>query len=251
MKRLPKVDAIYWLMIVSANTIGESGGDLVSQSLNVGYGMGSAVLIGMFALAAGAEVWTRTQHRALYWTVIILSSTAGTTMSDFVTRSMGLGYGWGSALIVAALATVFAIWRWLTPKQTSIDAPMDRRAEFLYWMAILISSTLGTAFGDYVADGLSLGFGGGTLLLVGVLATVAALAMFTRISRVTCYWLAIVVTHPLGATMGDYMTKDEGFDLGNVKATLILASIFGVIVAVRALTSRNAAPQEAVVTTGG
>jgi uncharacterized membrane-anchored protein len=194
------------------------------------------VLLGLFGLAVGAAVWTRTQHRALYWTVIILSSTAGTTMSDFVTRSLGLGYGWGTLLIVATLAAVFGAWRWVTPRQT-IEGPMDRRAETLYWMAILVSSTLGTAFGDFIADGLSLGFGGGTAVLVGVLAVVAAVAMFTRASRVACYWLGIVVTHPLGATMGDYMTKEEGFDLGNVKATLILAGVFGVIVAVRAVTA--------------
>lgn len=229
MKKLPRIDALYWLMVISANTIGESGGDLISQSLGLGYGASTAVLVALFLVAVIVAVAMRVQHASIYWTVIILSSTAGTTMADFVTRELGLGYGWGSVVIIASLAIVFVAWRLVSPRE-SVDRPLSRITEILYWLAILSSSTLGTAFGDYIADGLDLGFGGGTLVLLGVLLLVLLMALFTKVPRDICYWLGIIVTHPLGATMGDYLTKEEGVNLGNLKATVLLASIFAAIV---------------------
>jgi uncharacterized membrane-anchored protein len=225
MKKLPKIDPLYWMMIISANTIGESGGDLISQSLGLGYSTGTVVLVALFALAVVVALWTKTQHPSVYWTTIILSSTVGTTMSDWVTRTMGFGYGWGTLAILACMAVVFGAWRIMSPRH-SIDDPLSRMTEFLYWSAILCSSTLGTAFGDFISNGTELGFAGGTLVLAAVLAVIAAIAMFTSVSKDVCYWLGIIVTHPLGATMGDYATKDEGFGLGNFKATLVLAAVF-------------------------
>jgi uncharacterized membrane-anchored protein len=229
MKKLPTIDPLYWIMIISANTIGESGGDLISQTLGLGYGTGTAALVALFAVAVIVALWTKVQHPSIYWITIILSSTAGTTMSDFVTRTMGLGYGLGTLAILIAMTAIFLAWRFVSPKH-SIHDPLSRTTEFLYWSAILCSSTLGTAFGDFISNGTPLGFAGSTLVLAGVLAVVAALALFTNVSRDFCYWLGIIVTHPLGATMGDYSTKDEGFGLGNFRATVILATIFLAIV---------------------
>ena len=234
MKKLPRLDALYWVMIVSANTIGESGGDLISQSLGLGYGASTAVLIGLFLVAVIAAVATRVQHPPVYWVTIILSSTAGTTMSDFVTRSLGLGYGWGSLLIVAWLAATLGLWWYWSPGRSLRD-PLTPRTELLYWLAILASSTLGTAFGDFLADDSGLGFGGATLVMLGVLAVVAGLALYSPVPAALCYWLGIIVTHPLGATAGDYTTKEEGFKLGNVQATVILAAVFLLIVGYRVL----------------
>jgi uncharacterized membrane-anchored protein len=238
MKRLPPITLGYWIMIISANTIGESGGDLISQTFGLGYGASTIALIGLFILAALVAVMTRSQHPAIYWTVIILSSTAGTTMSDYVTRTLGLGYGWGTLAILATMAVIFAAWRWVAPRQ-HIDDPLNPATESLYWAAILTSSTLGTAFGDFISNGTPLGFGGGTIVLVAALALIAALWAFTPLSRDVCYWLAIVVTHPLGATMGDYLTKEEGFDLGNFKATVILSAVFLAIVVARFAATRR------------
>jgi uncharacterized membrane-anchored protein len=229
MKKLPTIDPLYWIMIISANTIGESGGDLISMSMNLGYAASTIVLVALFALAVIVALWTKSQHPSIYWITIILSSTAGTTMSDFVTRSLGFGYGYGTLAILITMAAIFLVWRFVSPKH-SINDPLSRTTEFLYWAAILTSSTLGTAFGDFISNGTPLGFAGGTLILAAVLAIIAALALFTKISRDLCYWVGIIVAHPLGATMGDYFTKDEGFGLGNFLATVILGAIFLAIV---------------------
>jgi uncharacterized membrane-anchored protein len=253
MKKLPRIDLAYWVMIISANTIGETAGDLISMSLGLGYGASTAVLIGLFAAAAIVAVSTRTQHPALYWTVIILSSTAGTTMSDLITRK-ALGteehaaYGTGVLVILAAMTAVFAAWR-LTAPRTHVSDPMPRRVEFLYWAAILTSSTLGTAFGDYLSNGTPLGFAGGSIVLAAALAVVALLTFLTRLPRDLCYWLAIIVTHPLGATVGDYMTKEEGLDLGNAVSTAILSGVFVVIVIAAYLLRRPKAPAPAPAST--
>ena len=172
MKKLPTIDALYWLMIISANTIGESGGDLISQSLGLGYGAGTVALVGLYGLAVLVAVWTKVQHPSIYWIAIILSSTAGTTMSDWITRTMGLGYGGGTLAILAVMTVIFVAWRLISPRH-SIDGPLTRTTEFLYWSAILCSSTLGTAFGDFISNGTPLGFAGGTVVLVAVLSTIA------------------------------------------------------------------------------
>jgi uncharacterized membrane-anchored protein len=230
MKKLPTIDPLYWVMIISANTIGESGGDLISQTLDLGYLASTIALVGLFAIAVAVALSTNSQHPSIYWTTIILSSTAGTTMSDWVTRTLNLGYGGGTLAILIVMAAVFGAWHIVSPKH-SLRGPLTRTSEFLYWSAILCSSTLGTAFGDYISNGTPLGFGGGTLVLIAVLAIIAALAMFTNVSRELCYWLAIIVAHPLGATMGDYATKEEGLNLGNSAATAILVIVFLAIVA--------------------
>jgi uncharacterized membrane-anchored protein len=232
MKKLPTIDPLYWIMIISANTIGESGGDLISQTLDLGYLASTVVLVGLFALAVVVSLWTKVQHPSIYWMTIILSSTAGTTMSDWVTRTMGFGYGGGTLVVLVVMAAIFAAWHFISPRH-SVSGPLTRVTELLYWSAILCSSTLGTAFGDFISNGTPLGFGGGTLVLIGVLSTITVLALATNVSRELCYWLAIIVAHPLGATMGDYATKEEGFNLGNALATAILAAIFLAIIAVK------------------
>lgn len=229
MKQLPKIDTQYWAMILSATTLGETAGDLISRSLGLGYGLGSVALIALFIIALVFELRSKTQNAFLYWLVIILTSTAGTTMSDYVTRSLGLGYGWGTLLMLGTLAGIFLLWKSLA--QISVEkSASNTKTETLYWAAILVSSTLGTAFGDYIADETPLGFGGSSLVLLGLLVLVAVLALFTKTPRDLCYWLAIFITHPVGATMGDFLTKDEGLNLGNVVSSIILLVVFGLVV---------------------
>ena len=230
MKHLPPLNLRYWIMIVSATTLGETAGDLLSMSLHLGYAGGSVALITLFIAALTVELKTRTQSWALYWTVIILASTAGTTISDFITRSLHLGYGWGTLLIACCLMVIMLVWR-QTATSVSVRTGFDRRTEFLYWSAILVSSTLGTSFGDLIANGTALGFAGGTMVLAGLLVVVAVLTRWTRLSHTVCYWLAIIITHPIGATMGDSLTKPEGANLGNVWSSVLLVVVFGIVVA--------------------
>ena len=243
-KKLPNIDPLYWVMILSANTIGEAGGDLISDSFN-SYWVSTSVLVSLFALSMLIALLTKVQHPSIYWITIILSSTAGTTMSDLITRQigthqvngvvkLGLGYGIGALTILVVMAVVFIAWRFASSKH-SIEDPLTAYTEFLYWCAILCSSTLGTAFGDYISNGTALGFAGGSLVLLAVLSIIGAFALLTKVSRDVLYWLGIIVAHPLGATMGDYATKEEGLNLGNLKATIILAAIFLAIVAYKTI----------------
>lgn len=238
MKKIPKIDLFYWALIISANTMGETAGDLISQTFNLGYGGGTIVLIALFVVALLVSIVSKTQHLLVYWAVITLASTAGTTISDFISRTFfhlqlgfteNQGYAFGTIILMFTLMIIFGIWKYHS-KTNTIENGLNKRTEFLYWIAILTSSTLGTALGDLLAHDTPLGFGGGTLLLLGLLLLVVLLTLFTKISRELCYWLAIILTHPIGATMGDYLTKPEGFNLGNINASLLLVGVFAVVI---------------------
>jgi uncharacterized membrane-anchored protein len=243
-------------LIISANTIGETAGDLISMTFNVGYAWSTVILLMMFAVAVGVAVWTKIQHQSIYWIVIILSSTAGTTLSDLVSRNL-LGtpenpaYGASVLAILFTLALLFIAWHFIAPKH-GIDKPLSRPSELFYWLLIATSSTLGTAFGDYLTHmtlpGMSheVGFGPATTILAVALVAVTLLAVLTKIDRDFLYWCAIVVTHPLGATAGDLLTKDReegGFELGTIVSTIILVAIF-VLISIVAVMIYRRKPQE-------
>jgi uncharacterized membrane-anchored protein len=228
MKTLPYINTQYWALIISATTLGETAGDLISQTLHLGYGFASLALLALLCFALAAELTAKVQRPTLYWLVIVLVSIVGTTVSDYITRTLGLGYGWGALLIAAVLAVVFYVWRRLT-QHVSVQGAFDFKTECLYWAAILVSSTLGTAFGDYIVNATSLGYGGGALLLMSLLVFITFVALITKVSREICYWLAIIVTHPMGAALGDFMTKSEGLDLGNIQASFWLTLTLGLV----------------------
>jgi len=247
MKHLPTINLFYWSLIISANTMGETAGDLISQTFNLGYGGGTVALIALFLIALIISIYSKTQKALVYWTVITLASTAGTTISDFISRSFfhlqlgfteNQGYTFGTILLVLLLIVTFGTWKYFSNAST-IENGFNKRTEFLYWIAILTSSTLGTAFGDLLAHNTPLGFDGGTLLLLILLALVVACVYLTKISRELLYWSAIILTHPIGATMGDYLTKPEGMNLGNVKASLVLVVVFIVVITTGWLTRKN------------
>jgi uncharacterized membrane-anchored protein len=238
MKHLPKINLFYWALIISANTMGETAGDLISQTFNLGYGGGTIALLIIFLIALTISIYSKSQKPLLYWTVITLASTLGTTISDFISRSFfhlqlgfteNQGYTFGTIILIVALILTFSIWKYHS-KTNTIENGLNKRTEFLYWIAILTSSTLGTAFGDLVAHNTPLGFDGGTLLLLGLLTVVIGLYFLTTISREILYWFAIILTHPIGATMGDFLTKPEGFNLGNINASLVLVVVFIIII---------------------
>ncbi|PRG98525.1 hypothetical protein C6T60_27540 [Burkholderia multivorans] len=230
MNKLPEITLAFWIMKICATTLGETGGDLLSMTLNVGYAVSSILLFGFFVVTLGAQLRTTRYRPAVYWAVIVATSTAGTTMSDFMDRTLGLGYALGTSILVAILLSIFAIWR-LSGESLSVDRIRTRKVEMLYWIAILFSNTLGTALGDFLADRSGLGFGGGALLIGGLLAAIVVAHYFTRISGVLLFWGAFVLTRPFGATVGDLLTKPTakgGLARGTVGSSAVL---LGVLVA--------------------
>ncbi len=225
--KVAKVTALFWVMKIAATTLGETAGDLFSMTLNVGYAISSLVLLSIFAVTLVAQLKSRHFHPALYWTVILATSTAGTTMSDFMDRTLGLGYATGSAILIFCLVTTLVIWR-ATEKTLSVENINTSRAETFYWVAILFSNTLGTAAGDFLVDDTGLGFLGGAALISGVLLLIIALGRFTAISRIGLFWAAFVLTRPFGATFGDLLTKTPdqgGLGFGTIGSSAILAVI--------------------------
>ncbi|HJX62652.1 MAG TPA: hypothetical protein VJ860_01725 [Polyangia bacterium] len=240
--KLPRIAAAFWVMKISATTLGETAGDLLSMTLNVGYAISSIVLLSGFFVSLVSQILSKRYHPALYWTVILSTSTAGTTMSDYMDRTLGLGYAKGTALLITILLCVFAAWRLMTGT-LSVDRVKTRKAELLYWIAILFSNTLGTALGDYLADSSGLGFLGGAILIAGLLILVLLATFFTRLSRVLLFWIAFVLTRPFGATVGDVLTKSKqkgGLNFGTIGSSAILAGILLAFVAWSMVKERRA-----------
>ncbi len=233
MNKIARVTALFWVMKIAATTLGETAGDLLSMTLSVGYALSSAILLGMFLIAFIAQLKAKRYHPALYWTVILATSTAGTTISDLMDRTLGLGYANGSLILIVCLAVVLVTWR-LTEKTLSVDSIQSTRAEVFYWAAILFSNTLGTAMGDFLADDSGLGFLGGAALIGGLLALILLATYFTHISRVLLFWIAFVLTRPFGATFGDLLTKPTekgGLGFGTVGASVFfLVVLIGLVV---------------------
>lgn len=247
MKKLPEITLAFWIMKICATTLGETGGDLLSMTLNVGYAYSSILLFGFFLVALAAQLSTTRYRPVIYWAVIVATSTAGTTMSDFMDRTLGLGYATGTTILVAILLGIFAVWR-LTGESLSVDEIRTRKVEVLYWVAILFSNTLGTALGDFLADSSGLGFAGGALLIGGLLAAIVLAHYFTRLSSVLLFWAAFVLTRPFGATVGDLLTKPVakgGLALGTIGSSAVLACVLAVMVAY-AVYSLQARQQAAV-----
>ena len=232
MNNLPHITLAFWIMKICATTLGETAGDLLSMTLNVGYALSSVILISLFLATLLAQLVSRKYHPALYWLVILSTSTAGTTMSDFMDRTLGLGYATGSAILIGILALTFALWR-LSGNTLNVNHISSRRGEIFYWVAILFSNTLGTALGDYLADDSGLGFAGGALLIGSAICLVVIARYVTRISPVALFWIAFVLTRPFGATLGDFLTKPYekgGLDFGTVGSSAVLGGVLLVMV---------------------
>jgi uncharacterized membrane-anchored protein len=233
MNKVAKVTLYFWIMKICATTLGETAGDLLSMTLNVGYAVSSLLLLGLFVVTLVVQLRAKTFHPVVFWTVILSTSTAGTTMSDYMDRTLGLGYAAGTLILVSCLAGVLVLWR-LSEKSLSVDNIRSVKAESFYWTAILFSNTLGTALGDYLADSSGLGFLGGALLIGGLIALTALALFFTKINRVALFWIAFVLTRPFGATFGDLLTKPHvkgGLEFGTIGSSLVLASLLVMVVA--------------------
>lgn len=204
--KVPEVTFTFWIIKILATTLGETGGDTVTMTLNWGYLFGTALFLGALVILVIAQVQANKFHPVLYWATIVASTTFGTTMADFVDRSLGIGYTGGATLLLASLIAVLGTWYW-SQGSVSVDTVASPKVEAFYWAAITLSQTLGTALGDWMADTGGFGFGGGAVVFGVALAIVAGLYTWTNISRVALFWFAFILTRPLGATVGDFLDK--------------------------------------------
>lgn len=233
----------FWVIKIFATTLGETGGDALSMTLKLGYAASTVIFFGVFLVTLFAQISAKRYVPALYWLVILSTTTAGTTMSDFLDRTAHLGYIGGSLVLIGILVSILAAWR-LTLGSISFDHITDPKVEAFYWITILFSNTLGTALGDFMSDDAGLGYVGGALVIGGALAVIAAAYFFTKTSRTLLFWLAFVLTRPLGATLGDTLTKTHdqgGLDLGTLPSSLVLAVA---MVALVFFAARKAAPAQ-------
>lgn len=229
MIKLPKIDIKYWILMVLATTIGEIVGNLISRNLGLGYSTGSILLIIFFIISLTIVFLRKKESYFVYWFLIILGNIAGTNCADFITiEPLKLGTIYGSLLVMAILSAILIVWKLIEPK-SNIETGLTKTTFYLYWFAILASSTFGTTSGDFLSNDTSLGAGGGTILLIGILLIIALLTIYTKVSQEICYWLALVVIHPIGATIGNYISKPAGLNFGNIWTSLVLILLFTVI----------------------
>jgi uncharacterized membrane-anchored protein len=226
LSKVPAVTLGFWLIKIAATTLGETGGDAVTMSLGLGYLVGTAIFATVFVVAVAVQIAAKKFHPLLYWFVIVATTTAGTTLADFLDRSLGIGYVGGSSILFVSLMTVLALWHWATGS-ISVQTVNTPRVEAFYWAAIMFSQTLGTALGDWMADTNGLGYEGGALVFTAALVAVAALYFLTRVSRTVLFWAAFILTRPLGATVGDLLDKplaNGGMALSRFTASAVLAA---------------------------
>ena len=219
--KVPAVTLGFWVIKILATTLGETGGDTVSMTMNLGYLAGTGIFLAVLLVLVWLQIAADRFHPFLYWATIIASTTAGTTMADYATRSLGIGYAGGSALLLACVIASLAAWR-LTLGSISSDTISSPKAEAFYWLTITFSQTLGTALGDWVADTRGLGYMGAALVFGALLAAVAGLYFWTQVNRVLLFWAAFILTRPLGATVGDFL--DKPLDHGGLAFSRPIAS---------------------------
>lgn len=221
LSKVPAVTLGFWIIKIFATTLGETGGDTVSMTMNLGYLAGTAIFLVALILLVVFQIRAKAFHPFLYWATIIASTTAGTTMADFADRSLGIGYTGGSALLLFCVIATLAAW-YRSEGTVQVETVSTPRVEAFYWTAITFSQTLGTALGDWIADTGGVGYLGGAAAFAAALAVVAGLYFYTTASRVLLFWAAFILTRPLGATVGDFL--DKPLDHGGLALSRPLAS---------------------------
>jgi uncharacterized membrane-anchored protein len=222
--KVPEVTLGFWVIKILATTLGETGGDAVSMSMNLGYLVGTGIFAAIFIVAVMAQMSARKFHPFVYWITIIATTTVGTTLADFSTRSLGIGYAGGTMILFLLLMASLVVW-YRTLGSVAVDSVSSPGSEMFYWVTIMFSQTLGTALGDWTADTAGLGYGGGALVFSGMLAVVALAYYRTKISHTVLFWAAFILTRPLGAVVGDFLDKPAssgGLELSRYSATATL-----------------------------
>ena len=244
--KVPEVTFWFWVIKVFATTLGETGGDAVTMSMNLGYLVGSAIFVTLFIVAVAAQIHAKRFHPFLFWAVIVATTTAGTTLADFFDRSLGIGYTGGSAILLALLVATLVLWH-RTLGSIAVSDIRTRKAEVFYWATIMFSQTLGTALGDWTADTSGLGYKGAALVFAVGLVVVAICYFYTRISHALLFWAAFILTRPLGATLGDLLDKphaDGGMALSRYTASAVIAVVIIAAILVIPQRPERLSPQD-------
>jgi len=232
LSKVPEVTLLFWIIKIFATTLGETGGDALSMSLNLGYLVSSFIFGAIFIVAVIVQIKAKIFHPFLYWTTIIATTTLGTTLADFADRSLGIGYTGGTTLLFSLLLASLVIWH-RSVGTISVEAINTPKTEMFYWVTIMFSQTLGTALGDWAADTAGLGYIGAAIIFGGLLMLITAAFFWTNISRTILFWAAFVLTRPLGAVVGDYLDKpiaQGGLELSRYSASaVLLALIVGLV----------------------
>lgn len=226
-KRVPHILLLYWVIKIASTTLGETGADMFSMTFNMGYQETILIFMGLFSMLLVIKLRMQRYDPVVYWLLFTASAIAGTAISDFIDRTLGLGYAAGSAILVTSLLLILGLWH-IKDKSISVEHITSTATEVYYWLAFLIANTLGTAAGDYVADQLGLGFLDSAVIFTGILVVTALLHFYTRTSKVLIFWVAFVITRPFGATFGDLLTKSidhGGLNLGTIGTSLFFATI--------------------------
>ncbi len=221
LSKVPEVTLLFWVIKIAATTLGETGGDALSMSMNLGYLIATGIFFVIFLIAVAAQIAAKRFHPFLYWTTIIATTTVGTTLADYADRSLGIGYAGGTSLLFTMLLASLVVW-YRTLGSVSVDTVSSPQAELFYWVTIMFSQTLGTALGDWTADTAGLGYIGGAMVFSALLALTVAAYFWTNISRTTLFWVAFVLTRPLGAVVGDFL--DKPVDAGGLALSRYTAS---------------------------
>jgi uncharacterized membrane-anchored protein len=225
LSKVPEVTLFFWIVKILATTLGETGGDALSMSLNVGYAVSTLIFLVPFFVLVAFQIKAKRFHAWLYWAVIVGTTLAGTTMADFADRSLGIGYPGGTSILFTLVILSLLVWKFAVGT-VSVNNIVTPKAEMFYWMTILFSNTLGTALGDWTSEGT--GFAGGVYLFFGLIGVVALLYFFTKISRTLLFWAAFILTRPLGANMGDFLTKphdQQGLNLSRFVASGVIVLV--------------------------
>src|SRR3984893_2598629 len=225
--KVPEITLTFWIVKIAATTLGETGGDTVTMTLNWGYLVGTALFLSLLVALVVCQIAAKKFHPLLYWATIVASTTAGTTMADLADRSLGVGYTGGSSILLACVLAVLGLWYW-SQGSIAVETVNTPKVEAFYWAAITFSQTLGTALGDWMADSTGLGYEGGALVFAAGLAVLTAAYFWTNVSRVLLFWAAFILTRPLGATVGDFLDKPKdhgGLALSRPIASAVIAAI--------------------------
>ena len=227
LSKVPELTLIFWIIKILATTLGETAGDALSMSMNLGYLVSTAIFAAIFFAAVIAQIKAKQFHPFIYWVTIIATTTVGTTLADYADRSLGIGYTGGSALLLGLLLTSLFIW-YKTLGSVSVSCINEPKAEMFYWVTIMFSQTLGTALGDWTADTAGLGYASGTIIFSALLLAVMAANYWTQISKTALFWAAFILTRPLGAVVGDFLDKPiakGGLDFSRFGASATLLAI--------------------------
>jgi uncharacterized membrane-anchored protein len=242
LSKVPEITLLFWIMKILATTLGETGGDAVSMSMNLGYLISTGIFAIIFLVAVLVQVLAKKFHPLIYWTTIIATTTVGTTMADFADRSLHIGYAGGTTILFTLLISSLFFW-YRTLGSVDVKTVSSPKTELFYWVTIMFSQTLGTALGDWTADTAGIGYSGGAIVFVSLLAVIAVAYYWTKLSRTGLFWAAFILTRPLGATVGDFLDKpicNGGLALSRYTAS---ATLFAVIMLFIIIFSHKAAKQ--------